>query len=125
MNDSIAKEAALADDRFSKTVKSIDAARKQASQQVVDARKDFSTQIDSLTSNIKEMETRLTGQVMIVSSDVIENRAVQARVNAANAAEQKRIEDLMNAHQSESIKARGKLRMVLDENKRAAAEETK
>merc|ERR1719155_227307 len=35
MNDSIAKEAALADDRFSKTVKSIDAARKQASQQVV------------------------------------------------------------------------------------------
>jgi len=125
MNDSIAKEAALADDRFSKTVKNIEAARKQASDQVISARKEFSTQISSLTSNIKEMETRLVGQVMVVSGDVVENRAVQARVNNANAAEQKRIEKLMNDNQSASKKARGALRMVLDENKRAAAEETK
>merc|ERR1719352_806848 len=31
----------------------------------------------------------------------------------------------MNHHNSESIKARGKLRRILDENKRAAAEEVK
>merc|ERR1719197_2333126 len=61
---------------------------------------------------------------MVVSGDVINNRAIQARVNAANAAEMNRIEKLMNLQHSESIKARGKLRRVLDENKRAAAEET-
>merc|ERR1711871_1821099 len=124
MNDGIAKAAALADSRFSKTVKDINAARKEASAQVLGARKDFATKLNSLTSKIKAMETKLVGEVMVVSGDVINNRAIQARVNAANAAEMNRIEKLMNLQHSESIKARGKLRRVLDENKRAAAEET-
>merc|ERR1711959_603205 len=62
LNDEIAKQAALADSRFSKTVKDISAAR---------------------------------------------------------------IEGLMNHRSSTSQKARGKLRKILDENKRAAAEEVK
>merc|ERR1712100_982726 len=77
-----------------------------------------------LTSNIKQMETRLTGNVEQVSSDLIAEKAMQARVNRKNSAELKRIEDKMNHQQSVSEKARGALRMVLDENKRAAAEET-
>jgi hypothetical protein len=124
MNDSIAKEAALADDRFSKTVANIGAARKQAATQVSDARKLFATELSGLTSNIKQMETRLTGMTEQVSSDLIAEKALQARVNRKNAAELARIEKLMNDNQSTSEKARGKLRMVLDENKRAAAEET-
>merc|ERR1711998_581732 len=43
IHDSIAKQAALADARFSKTVKDINAARKEAATQVADARKDFAT----------------------------------------------------------------------------------
>merc|ERR1712054_563347 len=43
INDSIAKQAALADSRFSKTVKDIASARKEASEQVIDARKEFAT----------------------------------------------------------------------------------
>merc|ERR1719389_500738 len=125
MNDSIAKEAALADDRFSKTVDNIAAARKQASEQVAGARKQFATELSALPSNIKQMETRLTGNVEQVSSDLIAEKAMQARVNRKNAAELKRIEDKMNHQQSVSEKARGALRMVLDENKRAAAEETR
>jgi hypothetical protein len=124
MNDSIAKEAALADDRFSKTVDNIGAARKQASEQVAGARKQFATELSALTSNIKQMETRLTGNVEQVSSDLIAEKAMQARVNRKNSAELKRIESKMNHQQSVSQKARGALRMVLDENKRAAAEET-
>merc|ERR1712100_346196 len=77
-----------------------------------------------LTSNIKQMETRLTGNVEQVSSDLIAEKAMQARVNRKNSAELKRIEDKMNHQQSVSEKARGALRTVLDENKRAAAEET-
>merc|ERR1711861_47009 len=48
-----------------------------------------------------------------------------ARVNRHTAEELARIEKLMNDRSSESKKARGKLRAILDENKRAAAEEVK
>merc|ERR1712167_99085 len=56
INDSIAKQAALADSRFAKTVKSIKAARAEASKQVKDARKSFATEHNSLTSTIKKMD---------------------------------------------------------------------
>jgi hypothetical protein len=125
MNDSIAKEAALMDDRFSKTVDNIAAARKQAAEQVKDARKDFATELAATTANIKNMETKLTGMVEVVSGEVITNKAAQVKVNRRVAGELKRLEDLANKRQSESEKARGALRMVLDENKRAAAEEVK
>merc|ERR1711977_692937 len=43
INDGLAKQAALADARFSRTVKNIGAARRQAAKQVSDARKAFTT----------------------------------------------------------------------------------
>merc|ERR1711881_826793 len=44
LNDALAKQAALADSRFSKTVKDLASARKQATKQVQQLRKDFATQ---------------------------------------------------------------------------------
>merc|ERR1711871_1437852 len=123
LNDSIAKQAALADSRFEKTVKDIKAVRKEASGQVKDARQDFATGLYTLTSNIKQMESRLTGEVEVVSGEVISFKAAQARVNRKTTTEIARIEKLMNERKSESKKARGKLRAILDENKRAASEE--
>jgi len=61
----------------------------------------------------------------VVSAEVISNRATQARVNRKTAAELKRINKLANLRHSASIRARGKLRAIMDENKRAAAEEVK
>merc|ERR1719262_116406 len=55
INDAIAKQAALADARFKKTVKDIGAARKEAAKQVKDARKDFATGLAAVTANIKKM----------------------------------------------------------------------
>merc|ERR1719443_1358958 len=55
INDSIAKQAALADSRFKKTVKDIKAARE-----------DFATDLAVLTAEIKAMETRLQGDIMVV-----------------------------------------------------------
>merc|ERR1719305_2087814 len=81
INDSIAKQAALADSRFEKTVKDIKAARAEAAKQVKDARKDFATGLYTLTSNLKEMETRLVGEVEVVAGEVIANKAAQSRVN--------------------------------------------
>merc|ERR1719502_1018887 len=123
LNDAIAKQAALADSRFEKTVKDIKAARAEAAKQVKDARKDFATGLYTLTSNLKDMETRLVGEVQVVAGEVVANKAAQARVNRRTTSEIKRIEALMNDHNSKSVKARGKLRSILDENKRAAAEE--
>merc|ERR1719482_497103 len=125
INDSIAKQAALADSRFSKTVKNIAAARAQAAEQVKNARKTFATSIASVTAVVKDQETRLTGMTQVVSAEAISNRATQARVNRKTAAELKRINKLANLRHSASIRARGKLRAIMDENKRAAAEEVK
>merc|ERR1711871_1431748 len=125
INDSIAKQAALADSRFKKTVKDIKAAREEAATQVKTARKDFATDLAVLTAEIKAMETRLQGDIMVVAGEVVSHKAAQAVVNRHTASELSRIEKLMNDRKSESKKARGKLRQILDENKRAAAEEVK
>merc|ERR1719169_342591 len=123
INDGIAKQAALADSRFSKTVKNIAAARAQAAKQVSDARKTFATSIVSTVAMVKNQESRLSGEIAVVSGEVARNRAIQLRVNRRTNAELKRITKLSNDRHSASIRARGKLRALLDENKRAAAEE--
>merc|ERR1712036_99533 len=125
INDGIAKQAALADSRFSKTVKNIAAARAQAAKQVSDARKTFATSIAATVSAVKDQESRLSGEIAVVSGEVARNKAIQLRVNRRTAAELKRITKLSNDRHSASIRARGKLRALLDENKRAANEEVK
>jgi len=123
INDSIAKQAALADSRFSKTVKDIAGARKEASNQVIDARKEFATELAVITASIKDMDTRMTGEVSVVSGQVISFKAEQARVNRHVAAEITRVDKLMDHRFSVSKRARGKLHSILNENKKAAHEE--
>merc|ERR1719352_1977560 len=103
-NNALAKQAALADSRFSKTVKNLRAARNQAARQVAQARKTFTTQIVRVTSEVKNLETRLTGEIAVVSGQVISNRANQIRVNRRTQAELRRINKLSNARQSASIR---------------------
>merc|ERR1719327_782222 len=125
INDGIAKQAALADSRFSKTVKNIAAARAQSAKQVSDARKSFATSIAATVASVKDQETRLSGEIAVVSGEVARNKAIQLRVNRRTNAELSRITKLSNVRHSASIRARGKLRALLDENKRAASEEVK
>merc|ERR1711998_342103 len=123
INDKIAKQAALADSRFSKTVKDISAARKEAASEVAQARKSFSTSLAAVTAAVKDQETRLSGEIQVVSGEVLSHKASQIRVNRHTQAELKRITKLANARHSESVRARGKLRAIPNENKRAAHEE--
>merc|ERR1719478_348569 len=111
INDGIAKQAALA------------ASRAQAAKQVSDARKTFATSIATTVSAVKDQESRLSGEIAVVSGEVARNKAIQLRVNRRTNAELKRITKLSNDRHSASIRARGKLRALLDENKRAASEE--
>jgi len=123
INDSIAKQAALADERFSKTVKDIKAAQSEAAKQVKEAREDFSTELAAITSRVTEMETRLSGEVQVVAGELIDHLAEQRKVNRKTLEEIERIEKLMNHQSTTSKVARGKLRLIMDENKRAAHEE--
>merc|ERR1719262_1644665 len=125
INDKIAKQAALADSRFSKTVKNISAARAEAAREVASSRKSFATSLASLTASVKDQETRLAGEIQVVSGEVLQHKAAQIRVNRRTQAELKRITKLANQRNSASVRARGKLRAILNENKRAAAEEVK
>merc|ERR1711968_56024 len=107
LNDALAKQAALADSRFEKTVKDITVARKQAADEVAKLRKDFGTEMALATAEAKKTEQILVDNIAKV------------------AAELKRVEELSNHRFTDSKKARGKLRMLMDENKQAASEEVK
>merc|ERR1711988_100884 len=125
LNDALAKQAALADSRFSKTVKDLVAARTQATSQVQQLRKDFATQMATVTAQVKNVETRLVGEIAVVSGEVISNKANQIRVNRRVAAELKRVVRVSDRRYSASKRARGKLKLLMDENKAAASAEVK
>merc|ERR1712167_465051 len=125
LNDALAKQAALADSRFEKTVKDIAEARKQAADEVADLRKEFGTEMALATAEAKKTEQILVDNIAKVSGEVISMKANQIRVNTKVAAELKRVEELSNHRFTDSMKARGKLRMLMDENKQAASEEVK
>merc|ERR1712139_305764 len=123
LNDALAKQAALADSRFEKTVSNIQDARKEASDAVAELRSDFASELIATTALVKRVETNLADQVATVSGEVVDYRAFQLRVNRKVQKEKERIEELSNKRFSESKKARGKLRQLMDENKQAAAAE--
>merc|ERR1712070_462131 len=123
LNDSLAKQAALADSRFAKTVKDLGAARSQAAAQVKQLRKDFATQLTSVTAFTKKVESRLVGEIAVATGEVISLKANQLRVNRRVSADLKRIVRVSDARFSSSKRARGKLKLLMDENKAAASAE--
>merc|ERR1711998_412409 len=125
LNDALAKQAALADSRFEKTVADISAARKQAAKQVADLRKEFGTEMALAVAEAKHTEQILVDNIAKVSGEVISMKANQIRVNLKVKEDLVRVEKLSNDRFTKSTKARGKLRMLMDENKQAAAEEVK
>merc|ERR1711970_895525 len=125
LNDALAKQAALADSRFSKTVKDLQSARHQASSQVRQLRKNFATQMATVTAHVKNVETRLVGEIAVVSGEVISDKANQIRINRRVAGELKRIVRISDRRYSASKRARGKLKLLMDENKAAASAEVK
>merc|ERR1712057_50575 len=124
LNDKIAERAALSDVRFSKTVKNIRAVRNQATAAVNFARKQMTVKITSLTSSIKQSEARIKGEISIVSGEVARDKANQIRINRRVNKEIGRIVNTANVRHSQSKRARGKLRAILNANKAAAAQET-
>merc|ERR1711881_468673 len=99
------------------------AARAQATAAVAFAKKQMNTKIVSLTSEIKASESRLKGEISIVSGEVMRDRQAQIRVNRRVNKEMSMIIHTANVRHSQSKRARGKLRAILSANKAAAAQE--
>jgi hypothetical protein len=87
------------------------------------ARKRFTLGLASVTSAIKDQETRLVGDIAVVSGMIANDKAAQARINTRTQAEMARIVKLSDKNFSSSKRARGKLKALLDQNKVIAAQE--
>merc|ERR1711968_74678 len=106
LNDSLAKQAALADSRFEKTVK------------------EFAAELSVTREMIRATESKLEYNVMKVAAEVKTLKQEQASVNAKVEEGLVHIEELSNKRFSENKAARGVLRKLMDDNKAAAAAET-
>jgi hypothetical protein len=124
LNDSIAKNSAIEDARFAKTVKDIDAARKESRTQVAQARKNMATAILTTTAKAKDLETRILGDLQVVSAMVVSDKAAQIKINQKVDAEMDRLIEKSNDYESTNKARRGVIRKMMDEYKQAAAQET-
>merc|ERR1711988_1926630 len=79
LNDSLAKQAALADSRFEKTVEDIGAARKQAADQVATFRKEFAAEIYVTHALVKNSAQVLTDRLEKVSAELMTMKAEQLK----------------------------------------------
>jgi len=123
LNKAIAKMMALSDARFRKTVKNLAKARAAAKAAVDHARKFFATAMVTVTSAAKNQEMRLAGDVAVVSSMTISNRQIVSRVQRRVTKEIFRVVRMFNHKKSQSYRARGKLRELLNRNKKGAAQQ--
>merc|ERR1719460_1537403 len=100
-------------------------ARKQAFLQVQQARKGFTTQLSGIVSSVKDQETRLQGEIAVVSTEVASNKASQIRINRKLDAEKRRITKIMDSRHSSSMKWRGCFRSLISEHRAVAKAERK
>merc|ERR1712036_157158 len=124
-NDALAKRSALEDARFRKTVKNIAWGKELAWKEAQNSRKKFTMDIYGLVASVKNQESRLTGEIAVVSSMVISNKAAQIRVNKRTNAELNRVVRLADQRFSSSKRARGKIKELFNKNKIVAAQEIK
>merc|ERR1711959_727476 len=80
-------------------------------------------EIAAATIKINQQETRLASEIAVVSGMQTKNRQQQAIVNRRVNNEMAKIRKTANFRYSESKRARGKLKVLMDENKKAAHEE--
>jgi hypothetical protein len=125
LNDALAKQSALSDSRFEKTVKNVEEAKKQVFKNVKQLRKDLTSSIVAGTSALKLSEESIKDEIAVVSAEASTFKAQQAAVNRHVAAELKRVEKLSNDRFTKSKRARGQLRRIMNDNKMAAAAEVK
>merc|ERR1711934_754493 len=123
LNDAIAKNSAIEDERFSKTVKDIAAARAAATEETAQAKRDMMAQILETKNKLHEVENKVINEIQVVSEMIVSDKAAQHKINKNVKAQMAALEKKSDTDFSASKRARGKLKTILDENKRIAQEE--
>merc|ERR1711998_771436 len=99
------------------------AAKIEAAAEVELAKKEFNMGLAEVTAVLKATESRIQGDIAIVSKMARAERSAQAIINKKVDAEIKRLEELSNTQHSESKRARGKILELFNKNKAIAAQE--
>jgi len=123
LNELIAQHAALEDARFSKTVKDIAAARAAATTAVGEATRLMKAEILETEDTLKHVENKVISQIQDVSAMIVSDKAAQLKINKQVDSELDRLLKKSDSDFSVSKRARGKLKAILDENKRIAHDE--
>merc|ERR1711968_238375 len=123
LNDKIAKKAAIEDERFSKTVKDVAAARAAAAEETAQAKRDMMAQMLETKNKLHEVENKVINEIQVVSEMIVSDKAAQHKINKNVQAQMDALEKKSDTDFSASKRARGKLKAILDENKRIAQEE--
>jgi len=124
LNDALAKDKAIREEQFSKTVKDLAAAQAAAKKDVREARTEMNVNILAAKAKAKEAEENVQGKLAVVTGMIISNKAKQHIINKNVDSELERIVELSNKHQTANSKARGAIKVLMDKNKAAAAAAT-
>merc|ERR1712096_523422 len=109
--------------KFGKAYRTMAKNRAHADQALATSTNGLNDALYGVTAHIKDVETRITGEISVVSGEVISLKANQMRVNRRVSAEIRRVSKLSNQRYSQARRARGKLKRLMDENKAAASAE--
>lgn len=123
LNNKKAELASLQDVRFKKVQKNIKVLKANTRAAVRFAKKNFTTKLMALTTMVKDQETRLKGEIAVVTGNIKGTRRDQLAVNKKVSREIANIVKTANQYNSASKRARGKLRAILNANKKTAAAE--
>merc|ERR1711998_634346 len=123
LNDKIAQHAAIEDERFAKTVKDLAAARAAATAAVTGATNVMKAEILETKKTLAKVEGKVIAQIQDVSAMVVSDTAAQHKKNKIVESELARLFKKADTDFSASKRARGKLKAILDENKRNAHDE--
>jgi hypothetical protein len=123
LNNKKAELASLQDVRFKKVQKNIKKLKADTRAAVRFAKKNFTTKLMALTTMVKDQETRLKGEIAVVTGNIKGTRRDQLDVNKKVSREINNIVATANQRASGSKRARGKLRAILNANKKTAAAE--
>jgi len=124
-NEALAAQSALQEKQFATTVTNLAAAKAKAAADVVAARKAFTMGLVDVKAQVKASETKILGEIQVVATMLVDDKAEQARVNSHMNAEIKRTMKLADKHSSANQRARGQIGKLMNENKVYAAEQTK
>merc|ERR1711998_97853 len=120
VTDKIAKWSALYDSRFSKTVPSIETARKAATAEVKHAKAAFTTHLFALIEAIVSQETRLESLVDIVVGAVRSSASTKYMIRNTVRSEIKHIMKTVDKSHVATRTFKGRARDAVEEHRRSA-----